>query len=79
MSRETWQHARISRRTSVQAGAVGLLGLGMNHLGGIRTANAEDLDYPIVTGIRRQPKARPRTVLCSTIRNDTENAVLHAV
>lgn len=41
MSRETWQHAKISRRTSVQAGAVGLLGLGMNHLGGIQAANAE--------------------------------------
>ena len=33
-------HSSISRRTAVQAGAVGLLGLGMNHLDGLRNANA---------------------------------------
>lgn len=30
------QHVQISRRTAVQAGAIGLLGLGMNHLQGLR-------------------------------------------
>src|SRR3989304_3576098 len=31
-------HPRISRRTAIQAGAVGLLGLGMNHLTALRGA-----------------------------------------
>jgi len=35
------QHPRVSRRTAVQAGAVGLLGLGMNHLAGLRAATGE--------------------------------------
>lgn len=35
------QHPRVSRRTAVQAGAVGLLGLGMNHVEGLRAAAAE--------------------------------------
>ena len=30
------QHAAVSRRVAVQAGAVGLLGLGMNHLAPLR-------------------------------------------
>jgi hypothetical protein len=36
-----WQHARISRRAAVQAGAIGLLGLGMNHLAALREAPAD--------------------------------------
>src|SRR5258708_2791781 len=32
------QHPRVSRRTVIQAGAVGLLGLGMNHLPALRAA-----------------------------------------
>ena len=36
----TWAHPGCSRRTAVQAGAVGLLGLGMNHLAGLRAADA---------------------------------------
>ncbi len=35
-----WNHPSISRREAIQAGAVGLLGLGMNHLAGLRTAQA---------------------------------------
>lgn len=35
-----WTHPGCSRRTAVQAGAVGLLGLGMNHLTGLRAADA---------------------------------------
>lgn len=34
------QHPRLPRRTAIQAGAVGLLGLGMNHLAALRTASA---------------------------------------
>ena len=30
------QHVRFSRRTAVQAGAIGLLNLGMNHVAGLR-------------------------------------------
>src|SRR5262249_39845282 len=33
-------HPRFSRRTMLQAGSVGLLGLGMNHLAGLREAFA---------------------------------------
>lgn len=40
MATAPWNHPKISRRTAVQAGAVGLLGLGMNHLGSLREAPA---------------------------------------
>ena len=33
-------HPQVSRRTAVQAGAVGLLGMGMNHLGALHTEAA---------------------------------------
>lgn len=36
----TASHPRVSRRTAVQAGAIGLLGLGMNHLPGLRSLAA---------------------------------------
>lgn len=32
------QHPNLSRRTALQAGAIGILGLGMNHLGALRAA-----------------------------------------
>lgn len=41
-SPSTWQHARRSRRDALQAGAIGILGLGMNHLTGLRQAMASD-------------------------------------
>ena len=34
------QHAKISRRTAIQAGAVGILGLGMNHVAALKAADA---------------------------------------
>ncbi len=37
-----FQHPRFSRRTAVQAGAVGLLGLGTNHLRTLQGANSGD-------------------------------------
>lgn len=40
MRQPTWNHPRISRRTAVQAGAIGLLGMGANHLAGLHTASA---------------------------------------
>jgi hypothetical protein len=33
-------HPSLSRRAMLQAGSIGLLGLGMNHLAGLQTANA---------------------------------------
>lgn len=39
-SSAAWQHARCSRRDALQAGAIGILGLGMNHLAGLRQAKA---------------------------------------
>ena len=37
-----WKHPKIARRTAIQAGAIGVLGLGMNHLLGLREAVALD-------------------------------------
>ena len=37
-------HPHFSRRTAIQAGAVGLLGLGTNHLAGLREARADGRD-----------------------------------
>jgi uncharacterized protein (DUF1501 family) len=33
------QHPQMSRRTAIQAGALGLLGLGMNHVSALRAAD----------------------------------------
>jgi hypothetical protein len=38
-------HPKLSRRTAVQAGAVGLLGLGTNHLRGLQAATANEPAY----------------------------------
>ena len=40
MKTTPWNHPSLSRRTAVQAGAVGLLGLGMNHLKPLQAAGA---------------------------------------
>src|SRR5271169_6640964 len=34
-----WQHPPVSRRTAIQAGDIGLLGLGMNHVHALRAAS----------------------------------------
>jgi len=39
--RPCWQHAAVSRRTAVQAGALGLVGLGTNHLHALRAADSQ--------------------------------------
>lgn len=39
----SWQHSVLSRRTAVQAGALGILGLGTNHLHGLRAADTPQL------------------------------------
>lgn len=38
MNSTGWTHPGLSRRTAVQAGAIGLLGMGMNHLQGLQAA-----------------------------------------
>lgn len=35
-----WNHPTCSRRTAIQAGSIGILGLGMNHLAGLQQAHA---------------------------------------
>lgn len=49
-----YQHPVFTRRTAIQAGAVGLLGLGMNHVAALREASATTS-----TGAR----SKPRTVI----------------
>jgi len=44
---QTPEHPRFSRRTAIQAGSIGLLGLGMNHLEALRSAAAELGSAPI--------------------------------
>lgn len=38
-----WQHAPVSRRTAVQAGALGLMGLGTNHLHALQAADSKQV------------------------------------
>ena len=38
----SWNHARFARREALQAGAIGILGLGINHLAGLRQTVAAD-------------------------------------
>lgn len=47
-------HPRVTRRVAIQAGAVGLLGLGMNHVSGLRALSGDD---------NRQPARRPKSVI----------------
>jgi hypothetical protein len=37
-----WQHVGRNRRQALQVGAIGILGLGINHLSGLRTAQAHE-------------------------------------
>src|SRR5437868_1297826 len=37
---QIYSHPSLTRRTMLQAGSIGLLGLGMNHLAGLREASA---------------------------------------
>lgn len=38
-----WDHAPVSRRVAIQAGSVGLLGLGINHLDGLQALSGDDV------------------------------------
>jgi hypothetical protein len=41
-----WDHASVARRDALQIGAIGILGLGVNHLLGLRQAHASDGNAP---------------------------------
>ena len=47
-------HPTLTRRTMLQAGSIGLLGLGMNHLAGLRAMAGEQAS----AGVQRAPKAK---------------------
>lgn len=39
-TKPSWSHPSLTRRTALQAGSIGLLGLGTNHLTALRAAAA---------------------------------------
>ena len=43
MSLSRLQHPKLNRRGAIQAGAIGLLGLGMNHVQALRAAPRQNL------------------------------------
>jgi hypothetical protein len=45
-----WQHPKLSRRAAIQAGAIGLLGLGTNHIEGLG-ADAANVPPPRATSV----------------------------
>jgi hypothetical protein len=47
-----WSHPRVARRTAIQAGAVGLLGLGTNHLTALRSEAAPTTEAPVAGSAR---------------------------
>jgi len=49
----SFQHPTFTRRTALQAGAVGLLGLGMNHVGALRAATSTSTTGQSMTGKAR--------------------------
>ena len=55
MESANWTHATNSRRTALQVGAVGLLGLGMNDVAGLRSL-AADNGSPV-------PGTKPKAVI----------------
>lgn len=46
-----WQHTKLARREALQVGSIGLMGIGLNHLDGLRQASA-------VEGTEGQHKAK---------------------
>ena len=46
-SQATCQHPRVARREAIQIGSIGLLGMGINHLPGLRQATGQDDVGPV--------------------------------
>ena len=46
-SQATCQHPRVARREAIQIGSIGLLGMGINHLTGLRQATGQDDVGPV--------------------------------
>lgn len=75
-----WGHPRLSRRSAVQAGAAGLLGLGMNHLAGLREAEASGRTTPrsaviyifLSGGLAQHDSFDPKPEAADTIRGEFE-------
>ena len=42
MARSQFVHPQLKRRTAIQVGSVGLLGLGMNHVSGLHALASEN-------------------------------------
>ena len=80
MSSGRWQHPGMNRRTAVQAGAIGLLGLGTNHLEALRAANSESQATPATSrtciyiflsgGLAQQDSFDPKPDAPDTIRGE---------
>ena len=80
MSSGRWQHPGMNRRTAVQAGAIGLLGLGTNHLAALRAANSESQATPATSrtciyiflsgGLAQQDSFDPKPDAPDTIRGE---------
>jgi len=56
-------HPPVNRRTALQAGAIGLLGLGMNHVGLLRALAAENQKNTDPTGPNSLPTPRAKSVI----------------
>lgn len=73
-----WGHPGCSRRTALQAGAIGLLGLGANHLVPLRAANpaaatatAQSVIYIFLSGgLSQHDSFDPKPLAADTIRGE---------
>ncbi|MDB5337876.1 MAG: hypothetical protein JWN70_3495 [Planctomycetaceae bacterium] len=72
-----WGHPGLTRRTALQAGAIGLLGLGTNHLAPLRAANpagnlkARSVIYIFLSGgLSQHDSFDPKPLASDTIRGE---------
>lgn len=77
MKPSMWGHPAVTRRSALQAGAVGLLGLGTNHLTALRAANpsapsqARSVIYIFLSGgLSQHDSFDPKPLAADTIRGE---------